>query len=69
MRAGRCALCGRSLGDLPPVAGVEYVVDVDAGGDVVASTHVAVGEASSLLARQPLESLDAPRFTLSRTIL
>lgn len=53
MRAGRCALCGRSLGDLPPVAGVGYLLEVDAAGDVVASTHVTVGEATSLLAISP----------------
>ena len=49
----RCALCGRSLGDLPPVAGVGYLLEVDAAGDVIASTHVTVGEATSLLAISP----------------
>ena len=53
MRSRRCALCGRSLGDLPPVAGVGYLLEVDAAGDVIASTSVTVGETTSLLAISP----------------
>ena len=55
VRSQRCALCGRSLGDKPPVAGVEVedVLEVDEDGNVMASTHVTVGKATSLLAISP----------------
>ena len=55
VRSQRCALCGRNLGDKPPVAGVEVedVLEVDEAGNVMASTHVTVGKATSLLAISP----------------